>query len=257
MARSTNKNDRVIVGGYALSGYLIDPGTLSHVYSEEPHAAMTDAVMGTLPGHPSVMCGPLNGIFDNTATSGLHVLHSATTGPHVITVAKGGVAAPIAGSPTFHAQPNQLEYSTTKSGDGYVPATVTMGEWSSAATVTTYDRPWGNLMNPGTARTVLNSSTADHDWGAATTAGGYGVLHVVAGDGTATFTIEHSDTNIDANFDAGGAIITFATTAAATPFAEMKVAATVTTTVNRYLRWQVAFGTANTVTFWMSFVRGI
>jgi hypothetical protein len=82
------------------------------------------------------------------------------------------------------------------------------------------------------------------------------VLHLLAGDGTATFTIEHSAVDADGDFDSTGAIITFDTTAAATPFSEIKATAAVTTTINQYTRWQVALGTATTVTFVMSLVRG-
>ena len=113
------------------------------------------------------------------------------------------------------------------------------------------------LLHASAAETAANGGTASHDHGAATTNGGVGFLHVLAGNGTATFSIEHSATNTDGAFDSTGAVVTFATTNASSPFAEIKATATATTTIQRYTRWQVTLGTATTVTFVMGMLRGI
>jgi hypothetical protein len=212
--------------------------------------------MGALPGHASIKLGPINGIFDSTATTGIHALHSVAGSKYIVTVALGDRAAPAAGVPVFCGEWYQNGYTLGAEGEGLVPATLEMGEWAVNGETLDYPRAWGKLLHPSSAATAVNSGTANEDNGAASTKGGYGVLHLLAGNGTATFTIEHSAVDADGDFDSTGAIITFDTTAAATPFSEIKATAAVTTTINRYTRWQVALGTATTLTFVMSLVRG-
>jgi hypothetical protein len=142
-------------------------------------------------------------------------------------------------------------------GGAALPATIEFGMADGAAANLKYPVAWGRLLHASSAATGANGGTANHDNGASTAFGGIGFLHVLAGNGTATFTIEHSATNTDGAFDSTGAVITFAGTAAATPFAEIKATATPTTTIQRYTRWQVALGTATSVTFVMGLLRGI
>jgi hypothetical protein len=76
--RTVFKHSRVYIDGYDLSGYSRSFGPLGVSYAAEMIAALTDGVKNTLPNHATISPGVINGIFDNTATSGLHdVLGSA------------------------------------------------------------------------------------------------------------------------------------------------------------------------------------
>jgi hypothetical protein len=255
--RTHVKHCRVYTGGYDLSGYSRLIGPLTTEFTAEPTAAMADTIKTAVLGHPSIMVGTLDGLLDNTASSGLHVLHSAAGGVQIVTVAIGDRAAPAAGDPIFAGSWYQKSYHAAPEIGGTLPVTMEFGEWATEAATRAYKRAWGNLLHAKGAETAVNGGTANHDHGASSAFGGFGVLHVFAGDGTATFTIEHSAVNVDGNFDSTGAIVTFATTDTTVPFAEIKPTAAVTTTVQRYIRWQVALGTATSVTFALSFVRGV
>ena len=181
----------------------------------------------------------------------MHEIFKAAGGMlQIVTIAAGELATPVAGNPIFTGSFAMTRYAN-KEGKHAVGVVAEFGKTHQLAAELAYPIPWGVLLHANAAVTAVNNGTASHDNTVATTAGGYGVLQVLAGNGTATFTIEHSATNTDAAFDSTGAIITFAGTAAATPFAEIKCTATKTTTIHRYTRWQVALGTATTVTFIM------
>jgi len=116
-----------------------------------------------------------------------------------------------------------------------------------------YSKPWGNLLHALSAATAANSGTADHDHGAQTTAGGWMMYQVTAGDGTATIKVQHSATDVDGDF----ADLTAATSGVIDCSAVQSgiVQCAVTETVERYTRWQIVLGTATTVTFALAFIR--
>ena len=254
--RTHKKYMRVYGGGYDLSGYTRNIGPLVEEFDMEETAALSDPIMTGMMGKPSLRLGTLDGLLNNTAVSGLHALHSVPGSLNVWSVVIGAGAVPVAGDPAFSGSWRSNSYYVPPEATGAIPASIEFGEYAYDAVVRAYDRAFGRLLHANGAETAANNGTADHDNGASSAGGGFGFLHVLSGNGTATFSIEHSATNTDAQFDATGAIITFATTAAATPFGEVKAAASITTTVQRYLRWQVTLGTATTVTFVMGFVRG-
>ena len=101
MSRTNKKHTRIYIDGYDLSGYTRDAGTLSQVYDAVPDACLTDGVKNVLLGQPTISCGPINATFDNTATSGMHVLHATPGGQDYVCVAIGAGAAPAAGNPFF------------------------------------------------------------------------------------------------------------------------------------------------------------
>jgi hypothetical protein len=79
------------------------------------------------------------------------------------------------------------------------------------------------------------------------------MYQVFAGNGTATLKVQDAATNTNPSFaDLSGA--TSGSVNCATPSAGV-VAISTTATVRQYLRWQIVFGTATTVTFALAFVR--
>lgn len=253
--RTHKKYTKVYANGYDLTGYATELGPLSVVYDSEGLTALNDATKSGLPGQAEISFGTYSGIFDNTATSGFHVLHEAADQTVVISAVIGIKGIPAAGDPVFSGEFRQMDYMVN--GDAtMVAATMSFPQTDALAVTQSYPRAWGQLNHANGAETAVNGGTSDHDVGASTAFGGYGFLHLLAGNGSCTFSIESSDTNVDGNFDSDGDIITFATTDASTPFSEIKTTAALTTTILRYSRWQISLGTATTVTFVMGLVRG-
>src|SRR3990167_9016423 len=181
--RTVSRWLRVYLSGYDLSGYSRNIGPLAQVYDAVGEPAAADAVKGYLPNHATLGLGTLNGIFDNTATSGLHVLQSAGSGArHVVTVALGVRAAPAAGDPVYCGEFEQQAYMADPNS-GMVFATIPFAPTSEAAATLAYDRPWGNLLHALAAATAANTATGGVDGLAATSFGGVFVYHVTAGDG--------------------------------------------------------------------------
>lgn len=253
--RTVSKHTRVYVDGYDLSGYTRSIGPLVENYDAVGEAALTDAVKGYLPNHVELGVGTLNGIFDNTATSGLHALHTAGAGSrHVVTVAQGIRAAPAAGDPCYAGHFEQAGY-TAEPNSGMVFASVPFAMTSAAATTLAFPKPWGVLLNVG-AQTGANSSTGGVDHGAATAKGGFLAYHVLASSNAShTATISIDDSSDDSTYNA----LSGATTGSITVTAGVSgiVALGPTAAVERYLRWQLTLGTATSVTFILSFHRAI
>jgi hypothetical protein len=252
--RTHKKHVRLYAGGYDLSGYAMDVGPLAEEFDAPQAAAFTDPVFTSVLGLPNLRLGTLNGLFDNTATNGLHVLHGAPGGKFVVSVPIGIGAAPAAGDPVFCGEWRQMTY-LAKAGNDVLPAQIDWSEYAADASVRSYSHAWGWHLHAKAAETANNNGTGIDDNGASSALGGFGVLQVFAGNGTATFSVEAAAANNDAAFDAAGALLTFDTTDCSTPFAEAKALAK-TAAVARYLRWQITLGSATSVTFAMSFVRG-
>ena len=254
--RPRPKDLRVYIGGFDLNAYTMTIGPLAEVFAHDSQAALADAINGGYSGQSTTSVGTLNGFFDNTATSGLHVLHEAGSGSaHIISVAIGIRAAPVDGDPAFLG--SWLQNSYQVSGEGVtVPATIEFGDSDITAAHVPYSTSWGFVSHASGAETAVNGATGLDDNGASSAFGGFAVLHGLAGNGTATVSIEHSAVNADGNFDSTGDIIAFSEVDFSTPFSAIAVAATTTTTINRYTRWQVSLNTATTLTFVVTMVRG-
>lgn len=251
--RTKPKWIRVYMDGYNLSGYGRSIGPLEITYDEaDLTALMSDTVKGYLPNHAHVNIGTFNGVFDNTATTGLHALLGTAGADRVVTVAYGIRAAPADGDPCFCGQFTQGAYQATEEG-GAVTATIPFQGWAADSAVRTYPMAWGTLLHASAAATGANTGTGyDNPTGAATTKGGFFVYHVLAGDdGTVTLSVDDSADNsawIALSGATSGSIN-------ATAGTHGIVALGNTATVRRYLRWQVALGTAVTVTFVSAFCR--
>lgn len=253
--RTVNKWLRVYADGYDLSGYASSIGPLAWKYATARYFAFSDAVVSYLPSTPEVSVGNFSGIFDNTATSGLHALLSSAGAKHIVTTAVGIRGAPAQGDPVFVHQPYQGSYQIKQDGEA-VMASIDFTNNANDGTTLAYSHPWGVLLNANVARTAVNSSTGIDDVGVTSTAyGGYFVYHVTAGNGTATLKVQDAASNVDGSFtDLSGA--TSGSINCATPTAGI-VALARTATVRRYLRWQIVLGSATTVTFVAAFVRAL
>ena len=253
IGRTLSRWARVYAGGYDLSCYSRDIGPLTEDYNAaDLTATMCEAVRGWLPDTPTLSPGTLNGVLDNTATTGFHTVAAAWPGTaKVVTVAQGIRAIPAAGDPVFHGQFQVNSYQAIENG-GAMTVTMPFGGWDANGLIL-YNKPWGVLLHANSAVTAANTAVGIDDYGVATALGGYMVYHVLAGDGTATITVQDAATNSNASF----ADITGATTGVidCSTVKSGIVALGIAADVRRYLRWQVTLGTANTVTFVLSFTR--
>lgn len=254
VGRTHPKWTRFYMAGYDLSGYARTVGPLKWEYdTPDLTADMADAVRGYLPNVPSISCGDLKGVFDNTVTSGLHAVASSVATSEVVMIPLGIRAAPAAGDPVFMGEFVQLGYQSEES-DGALLANIPFGEWDVANRLLYgRDKPWGFLVHAKAAVTEVNTAVGIDDYGAATAKGGYMMYQVFAGDGTATITVQDAATNSNASFSN----ITGATSGEIDCSSVQRgiVDLTATRDVRQYIRWQISFGDAETVTFALAFMR--
>jgi hypothetical protein len=250
--RTVLKHARFYVDGYDLSGLARTFGPLLWDYPTADLTTLTDEVKGGLSGQPNISVGTLRTVLTNTA-SGIHAAVEEAGTARTVMAPIGIRAAPAAGDPVFVGVFQQGAYKLVEE-EGAAILNIPFSGWNINNLIS-YDKPWADLVHAHGAETAVNSGTADVDGAASSSKGGYGVLQVFAGNGTCTFSIEHSGTNTDGAFDSAGDLLAFDTTDATVPRAEIKSLGK-TATVNRYLRWQISLGTATTVTFAIAFVRG-
>lgn len=241
---------RLYIDGYNLSCYAMDPGEFGSEYAEYANATMCDQVTGYLLGKPGVVFGPLIATFDNTATSGYHVLANAAQGARRnITLVQGVRADPVAGDDVFCAPMLQSRYKTI--GDTVVTTKTDFFEDTTSGLL--YDEVWGKLLHIHGEETDANSSDTAVDNGAATTAGGWLMYHLesVTGGGTATLSIDDSANGTSWTALSG------ATSGALSGLSSGFVQLGITDTVRRYLRWQLTLaGGATAAKFAIAFMRG-
>jgi len=254
--RTLLKYVRVYIDGYDMSGYSRSVGPLAWEFEEvDLTCPMADAAKGYLPGQPTITPTELNGVFDNTATSGLHAVASVQNDDRVVLVAIGDRAAPVAGNPAFMGEFMQGGYHAEEDA-GAVVAKVPFGPWEGSSLID-YGQPWGTLAHPNAAADSDGSDSDDfQDYGDSdgSAFGGYMVWHVTAGDGTATITMEHSTTEDDSD---AAAISGLTTGEIDCSSVQTGVAVTTSRTqqINQYTRWQISMNTATSVTFALGFVR--
>jgi hypothetical protein len=251
MTRTNGKHVRIYVDGYDMSGHARKVGPLGATFDAMPDAAFTDGSKNVLIGQGMVTAGPINAMFDNTAATGFHtVLSAQPTSPRVVTIAQGVGAAPVAGDPVFSWKLEQQAYQAEQ-GTGFVGVNLmTM----PAAIGSGYYQPWGVLLHASGAETAANTATGIDDFGAATANGGIFVAQLLSSDGTVTLTAQDAATNSNGSFAAITGATTGSIDATVTPVASF-VLLTEGSAVRRYLRWQLALGTATTATFVMALIR--
>ncbi len=247
--RTPQKHTRVYVDGYDLSGYTRSIGPLSIAFDSTTEATLSETVKGGLCGYAAITPGPLNGLFDSTA-AGLHAVLNAPGAARTMLVAVGIRAAPAAGDQAFCGVFQQSGYPAEFPADGMVLANAEFGLSNVTSGPLGYGKAWGVLLHALSAETGANTG-AGIDGGAATTNGGFFVYQIFSKNGTATLSVDDSADN------SNWAALSGATSGSVSPSpAAGLVALSPTATVRRYLRWQLALGSATTVTFACAFVRG-
>lgn len=255
---TVSKYWRKYIGGYDLSGYTSQIGPLACTFEEGAFAPQNADLKGTFLGQATnVSPGTLTGYFENVASGGLKAVLGTPGSARVVSVAVGIQAAPAAGDPVFCGEFEQLTYDV---GNGTpVPATVQFGNIAATFAAINYETPWGILLHANGAETGANSATGI-DQLAQTAYGGYMVYHVLTaagpGDQTATIKVQDADTNSDGSFGdlLSSGVINCGSGGTAVPTSGV-VALAKGATVKRYVRWQLALGTATSVTFVLTFVR--
>ena len=250
---------RFYMDGYDMSGYGRTIGPLTWEFEEANLTAqMGDAMMGYLPNKAAMTPGTLNGVFDNTATSGLHAIASSIQVERCIMVPIGSRAAPAAGDPTYCSQNVQLGYYAEEDG-GAVTATIPFGAWDGTQQFQ-YQKPWGHLLHANSAVTAANTAAAGVDQiGSSSSNGGFMNYQIFAGEGgsgLATITVQHSVDEDNANYGALSGCTTGEIDMSANPAGGLVSTTAQTTGVKRYLRWQISLNGATSVTFALAFVRG-
>lgn len=242
---------RVYIDGYDMSGYSRSFGPLACTFDEGIDDSVDKTIKGVLPGSANITMGTLSGLFDNTATSGLHVIANAAGVARYVMIPFGISAAPENNDPVFSGIFLQKGY-TGNPDENPVNAGLEFGGQEVTATHLSYARPWGVLLHAKAARTAANTATG-LDQTASSVLGGWMQYHVFSGDGTAALKVQHASTNSDGSF---GDLLSSGTVDCSSPTKGIATLAK-TATVNRYVRWQLTLGTATTVTFAISFHRGV
>lgn len=248
--RITIFNSRVYIDGYDMSGYSRTYGPIACTFDEGVDDAITLPVKQTIPGNAVVSIGTLNGLFDNTATSGLHVIMEGAGVNRNVMIPFGIQAAPANNDPVFCGKFHQLGYAGEPDNNP-VYASIPFGGTANNAENAAYARPWGVLLHAKTARTAANTATG-LDQTAQTTKGGFMMYQIFSRDGTVAIKVQDASTNSDGSFTdllTSGTISGSGVTSGIVALAK-------TATVKRYVRWQIALGTATTVTFALAFIRG-
>jgi hypothetical protein len=240
---------RAYVDGYDMSGYARSLSPLVWTFDEADLTAIGDSGKGYLPAKVNLGIGTINANLDTTATVGSHAALSVPGAGRNVMIAIGDRAEPAAGVPVYMGKFQQASYQAAEDG-GAMTATMAFDDYD-ATTRLNYEIPWGVLSHAKGAETAVNSA-AGLDGAAATTAGGYMAYQVFSSNGTATIKIQDSANNTDW-LDV--ASLTTGVTDFSNPAAGIVQIGT-TATIRRYTRWQVVFGTADTITFALALVRG-
>lgn len=251
MARINDAYTRVYVDGYDVSGYANQVGDLDFAHAFTPQAAFSDAVYNGLAGKTTISAGSINAFLDNDA-AGLTALTKTGIGTRDLMVAYGTTGEPVKGNPFFAWTFEQTGFKAG-GGSGFLAATLNVGNASYAGPITNR-KPWGVILHPKGTETAANTAIGVDDFGAATAFGGIFAYHLHSSNGTVTLSVDDAATNTNPNFSALSGATSGSITAAVTPKHGM-VALGLTATVRRYLRFQVAFGTATTCSFTCGFIR--
>ena len=252
--RSLLNYERVYIGGYDMSGYTSDAGERGVDYARHNSLCLGDAVAGALVGKPDAVFGPLNGVFDSTPSSGLHVLADAAKGTtQNIMLMRGVRAVPAVGDDAFCGPFLQTVYTT---GQGDVVTAKLEFEYDAAAALL-YDELFGQVVHAFASETGANASnTPNVNNGAASAAGGWLMYQIRSITGAGTVTVSIDDSANGTSWLALSGATSGAIATASAPTSGIVQLAT-NATVRQYLRHQIAFGgSATACTFALAFMRG-
>lgn len=246
------KNNRVYAEGVDLSGYARSLGEIGGAWEEAEGVALTDAVKGVELGNLIVSPVVINSNMDNT-TGGLHDKFVGNDdNPVDLLIAMGGEAAPVVGSPTWALMGRQSRYAASEiAGGSMVAVNYQVSGWDARASILLYDNLWGELLHINEAETAVNSATGQ-DGVAQSVKGGWAQYHLLTSNGTVTLKVQDASTNSDGSFSD---LVSSGSLDASSAPKSASIALAKGATVERYTRWQLAFGTATTATFLISFMR--
>ena len=252
--RSIPTFERLYIGGYDMSGYTIDCGERGVEFEEGTAFCVADAVKGAIVGQVNWSFGPVNGVFDNTATSGIHALANTAAGTtRYLMHSRGVKAVPTIGDDAFCFIGGQSAYKMTEQD---YTNTVSMTFSHDATLGLNYYTPFGVLLHTLTSETGANSATVSSDAGAGTTKGGWLMYQIYSITGAGTITISIDDSTDGTTFGALSGATSGAIATASAPTSGIVQLAT-TATVKQFLRWQMAKGgSASACTFALAFMRG-
>ena len=252
---------RLYVDGYNLSSELRTIGSLDQNFDKATDDSVLLPVKKTWPAQGDITPGTANMLFDNTALTGTHIVLPTAGGMRNLALLQGIQAAPAAGDPAFIGRFPQLAYKTADA-NGLVAANIPWGSASGDTLIGNYATPWGIILHAESAEVGANTSVGfdlQSYFGTGTIKGGYMGYHVTAGAGTGNITaaikVQHAATNADGSFTdllstgtinlgSGGVF------SRAHGFVALAYGAA----VSRYVRWQISFTLATSVTLLLVFV---
>lgn len=202
--------------------------------------------------------GGFTGTVDNVSVKEYVTSLAADYGTRNTMIAIGANAAPAAGDNVF-AWTFEQTANSIEQGAGFVALSIPFGGASFASPLA-YKKPWGKLLYAKTTRTSVqgvNTGVGIDDIGVtSTTLGGVFVYHLISSNGTVTLSAQDAAVNNDGGFaDSGIAAATSGSILATVCGKSGMIALATNATVRRYLRWQIAFGTATTCVFSVAFIR--
>lgn len=253
--RTLQRHTRFYLDGFDLSGYARSLGDLKQEYEAPVGASWTEAVKNMVArGNVSLGVGTFNGFFDNTATSGLHIVAKGAGVKRTVMVPKGIRAAPAQGDPVYAGEFTQSGYSAQDDG-GFVVASIPFEDADGAAAALDYSQPWGVLLHANSAATAANAA-AGVDNGDDSHFGGFLCyqLFAFATAGSVVVKVQEADANEDASFGDLTGATSGSIASTAIPCAGI-VKLGHAATVKRYLRWQIALTDMTSITFALSFHR--
>jgi hypothetical protein len=251
--RTHKRFTRIWVDGFDMSPTIKDAGSHGIAWDAPAAAAYADQIYNTSHGFSSIVAGPYQSFFDNTATYGFHtVFKDDPTAGRTVMVAYGNLVEPTSGSTMFMGKFEQSAYLAAE-GDTWVASTLALSNSFQGALQ--YAKCFGSLLHGKTAETAVNTAVGIDDRGAATTLGGLFGYMLFSSNGTVTLKGQDAATNTNPSFaDISGATSGVIDASSSPKFGIISLANTAT--IRRYLRWQLAFGTATTATFAIGLVRG-
>jgi len=257
--RTNNKWIRPYLNGYRIGGWAANVGNVGYKCDVQPEHAYTDAVKNSVAGFAEIAVDPINTILAPDVATGVFELCNSGLGTYDYMIAYGAPGEPITGNPMFAWRFEQAGYEADP-GSGFVMANIALSTTfvtNNPAVLGGYGSPWGVLAHADGAETAANTAIGIDDWGAVTlpNRGGLFFWHLFSSDGTVTLSLEEASTNSNGSFGALSGATSGSITAAVLPKSG-QVALSNTAAVKRYIRWQMAKGTASTATFALGWIRG-
>lgn len=257
MTRTNNKWIRPYLNALRVGVDAVNVGNVGVAFDVAPLTSYLDEIKNAIPGRAEISVDALNAVMSPGTAASIHDLCADGTGTFDYMIAYGINAVPAAGNPIFAWRFDQAGYMAD-AGDGFVMCNVTLKPTfasNNAAVQAGYDSPFGILIHADGAETGTNTAVGIDDIGAASAKGGVMFYHLFSSNGTVTLKIQEASTNSNGSFGDLTGATSGSIDASAAPVSGM-AALSKTAAVKQFLRWQLAFGTADTATFVIGFIRG-